>query len=150
VTRNQIVIEDLVELINEHGGIDSFSRAMSQLTDRAMAIERADALRAEPYQRTDTRGGYANGSTHPPWARAAQNTTGSRRCQFLSLGVATFPGPSRRYTAKSIPKRTLFLAPLVRLLPNGPLQRGIFPLRTAVLDRLRIFSAASSKRLSAR
>jgi len=61
MTRNQIVIEDLVELINEHGGIDSFSQAMSQLTDRAMAIERADVLGAEPYQRTDTRRGYANG-----------------------------------------------------------------------------------------
>ena len=61
MTRNQIVIEDLVELINEHGGIESFSQAMSQLMDRAMAIERADALRAEPYQRTDTRRGYANG-----------------------------------------------------------------------------------------
>jgi putative transposase len=61
MTRNQIVIEDLVELINEHGGIDSFSQAMSQLMDRAMAIERADVLGAEPYQRTETRCGYANG-----------------------------------------------------------------------------------------
>jgi len=61
MTRNQIVIEDLVELINEHGGIDSFSQAMSQLMDRAMAIERADVLGAEPYERTDTRCGYANG-----------------------------------------------------------------------------------------
>ena len=54
MTRNQIVIEDLVELINEHGGIDSFSQAMSQLMDRAMAIERADVLGAEPYQRADS------------------------------------------------------------------------------------------------
>ena len=61
MTRNQIVLEDLVELINEHGGIDSFSQAMSQLMDRAMAIERADVLGAEPYQRIDTRSGYANG-----------------------------------------------------------------------------------------
>ena len=61
MTRNQIVIEDLVELINEHGGIESFSQAMSQLMDRAMAIERADVLGAEPYERTDTRCGYANG-----------------------------------------------------------------------------------------
>jgi len=54
MTRKQIVIDDLVELINEHGGIDSFSQAMSQLMDRAMAIERADVFGAEPYQRTDT------------------------------------------------------------------------------------------------
>jgi hypothetical protein len=44
MTRNQIVIKDLVELINEHGGIESFSQAMNQLMDRAMAIERADVL----------------------------------------------------------------------------------------------------------
>ena len=92
MTRNQIVLEDLVELINEHGGIDSFSQAMSQLMDRAMAIERADALRAEPYQRTDTRCGYANGfkpkTLHARLgACAAQSATGSRRCQFLSLGA---------------------------------------------------------------
>jgi len=54
MTRNQIVIEDLIELINEHGGIESFSQAMSQLMDRAMTIERADVLGAEPYQRIDT------------------------------------------------------------------------------------------------
>jgi hypothetical protein len=29
MTRNQIVLEDLVELINEHGGIDSFSKSES-------------------------------------------------------------------------------------------------------------------------
>ena len=61
MTRNPIVIEDLVELINEHGGMDSFSQALSLLMDRAMTIERADVLGAEPYERTDTRRGYANG-----------------------------------------------------------------------------------------
>jgi len=49
MTRNQIVVEDLVELINEHGGIESFSQAMSQLMDRAMAIERADVLSAKEW-----------------------------------------------------------------------------------------------------
>jgi len=61
MTRNQIIIEDLVELINEHGGIDSFSQAMSLLMDKAMTIERADVLGAEPYERVNTRCGYANG-----------------------------------------------------------------------------------------
>ena len=54
MTRNQIVLEDHVELINEHGGVDSFSQATSQLMDRAMAIERADMLGAEPYQSIDS------------------------------------------------------------------------------------------------
>ena len=61
MTRNQILLEDLVELINEHGGMDSFSQAMSLLMDNAMTLERADVLEAEPYERTDTRRGYANG-----------------------------------------------------------------------------------------
>ena len=61
MTQDQIVLENLVELINEHGGIESFSQAMSQLMDRAMRIERADVLDAEPYERTEHRRGYANG-----------------------------------------------------------------------------------------
>ena len=61
MTRSQILIEDLVDLINEHGGMDSFSQAMSLLMDKAMTLERADVLEAEPYERTETRRGYANG-----------------------------------------------------------------------------------------
>ena len=55
MTRSRILLEDLVELINEHGGMDSFSQAMSLLMDKAMTLERADVLGAEPYERTDTR-----------------------------------------------------------------------------------------------
>ena len=61
MTRSQILLEDLVELINEHGGMDSFSQAMSLLMDNAMTLERAEVLEAEPYERTETRRGYANG-----------------------------------------------------------------------------------------
>ena len=61
MTRSQILIEDLVELINEHGGMDSFSQAMSLLMDNAMTLERAGVLESEPYERTETRRGYANG-----------------------------------------------------------------------------------------
>lgn len=61
MTRSQSLIEDLVELINEHGGMDSFSQAMSLLMDNAMTLERAEVLEAEPYERTETRRGYANG-----------------------------------------------------------------------------------------
>jgi len=61
MTRSQILIEDLVELINKHGGMDSFSQAMSLLMDNAMTLERAEVLEAKPYERTETRRGYANG-----------------------------------------------------------------------------------------
>jgi transposase-like protein len=50
-----------VELINHHGGIDAINQAVGVLMNHAMAIERAEALGADPYQRTERRRGYANG-----------------------------------------------------------------------------------------
>jgi len=38
-----------------------FHRPMSLLMDNAMTLERAEVLEAEPYERTETRRGYANG-----------------------------------------------------------------------------------------
>lgn len=61
MTRNNIVLENLVELINEHGGVEAFSQAMSTLMNLAMKIERSEAIGAEPYERSDDRRGYANG-----------------------------------------------------------------------------------------
>ena len=61
MTRNDIVLDQLVELINHHGGSDAFAEAIGTLMNFAMGIERAEALQAEPYQRTDRRRGYANG-----------------------------------------------------------------------------------------
>ena len=60
MTRNTIVLENLVELINEHGGFE-FSQAMSTLMNLAMTFERSDALGSLPYERSDDRRGYANG-----------------------------------------------------------------------------------------
>jgi len=61
MTRNDIVLEQLVELINHHGGADAFAEAIATLMNVAMKIERADVLQAEPYERTDSRRGHANG-----------------------------------------------------------------------------------------
>ena len=61
MTRNNIVLDQLVELINHHGGIDAISQAVGVLMNHAMVIERADALGAEPYQRSEQRRGHANG-----------------------------------------------------------------------------------------
>src|SRR6056297_286506 len=61
MTRNDIVLEQLVELINHHGGIDAIGQAVGALMNHAMAIERADAIGAQPYQRTERRRGHANG-----------------------------------------------------------------------------------------
>lgn len=59
--RNGIVLEDLVEIINENGGIDAFSEAMKTLMNLAMEEERSEVLGAQPYERTETRRGQANG-----------------------------------------------------------------------------------------
>ena len=61
MTRNDIVLDQLVELINQHGGVDALAQAVGDLMNFAMRIERADVLGAEPYERTDRRRGYANG-----------------------------------------------------------------------------------------
>lgn len=61
MTRNDIVLNQLVELINHHGGTDAFAEAIGTLMNVAMRIERAEALDAEPYERTEHRRGYANG-----------------------------------------------------------------------------------------
>ena len=55
MTRSNIVLENLVELINEHGGVGAFSQAMSTLMNLAMKIERSEALGAEPYERSSDR-----------------------------------------------------------------------------------------------
>ena len=61
MTRDNIVLDQLVELINYHGGIDALGEAIGTLMNFAMRIEREDALGAKPYERTDRRQGYANG-----------------------------------------------------------------------------------------
>ncbi|MDP6719535.1 MAG: IS256 family transposase [Pirellulaceae bacterium] len=61
MARNEIILDDLVELINHHGGIDALGEAIGTLMNAAMRIERAEVLNAEPYQRTEQRRGHANG-----------------------------------------------------------------------------------------
>jgi len=61
MTRSDIVLDQLVELINQHGGVDAFGEALGCLMNFAMRIERTDALDAKPYERTGRRRGYANG-----------------------------------------------------------------------------------------
>ena len=61
MTRSDIVLDQLVELINQHGGSDAFAEAIGTLMNFAMQIERAEVLEAEPYERTERRRGYANG-----------------------------------------------------------------------------------------
>jgi len=53
-------IDDVIELIAEQG-FSGLSEAVTVLINEAMKIERCRHLEAEPYERTDSRIGYANG-----------------------------------------------------------------------------------------
>ena len=53
-------LDELMELLAEHG-FDGLAEAVTILWNEVMKLERAEALRAEPYQRTEHRRGYANG-----------------------------------------------------------------------------------------
>ena len=70
-------VSEVMELIIEDG-FNGMDRAFSILFNEAMKVERSRALRADPYERTGQRLGYANGfhrfaailsSTRLPWRR---------------------------------------------------------------------------------
>jgi putative transposase len=53
-------IYDAVELL-KHNGFDALAEAVTVLLNTAMVAERSEYLGARPYERSDTRRGYANG-----------------------------------------------------------------------------------------
>lgn len=53
-------IRTVFEIINA-GGMENLGEAISILINEAMKVERSSALNAQPWQRTDSRTGYANG-----------------------------------------------------------------------------------------
>ncbi len=50
----------MIQVLDQHG-FEGMARAIEILVNEAMKIERAEALGAQPYERTDQRRGYANG-----------------------------------------------------------------------------------------
>ena len=52
--------EEVLQVLCEHG-FDGMAEAIEILMNEAMKLERADALGAMPYQRSESRRGYANG-----------------------------------------------------------------------------------------
>lgn len=52
--------DELLQLLSEHG-FDGMAEAIQILMNEAMKLERAEALGAVPYERTESRRGYANG-----------------------------------------------------------------------------------------
>ncbi|MDD3716789.1 MAG: transposase, partial [Candidatus Marinimicrobia bacterium] len=58
--RKNNVIEEVMELLIVYGP-EKFKESMELIYNHAMQIERSVALQADPYERTDSRQGYANG-----------------------------------------------------------------------------------------
>jgi len=54
------VVDGVVQLLAEHG-FEGMAAAMETLMNEAMKLERNEALGAGPYERSDSRRGYANG-----------------------------------------------------------------------------------------
>ena len=50
----------MIQVLDQHG-FEGMARAIEILVNEAMKIERAEALGAQPYERTEERRGYANG-----------------------------------------------------------------------------------------
>jgi len=59
-TAEDTPIHDAMEILIEHG-FDGMEQVMGIMVNEAMKIERANALRATPYERTPARMGHANG-----------------------------------------------------------------------------------------
>ena len=58
--KNSTGVETILEIINEYG-FDGLGKALSVMLNEAMRIERSQVLGAQPYERSDSRLGYANG-----------------------------------------------------------------------------------------
>ena len=54
------LLNTILQLITDQG-TDGLAEGLRLLVNQAMLVERAQVLQAQPYQRTDTRQGYANG-----------------------------------------------------------------------------------------
>lgn len=54
------VVDEVVQLLAEHG-FDGLAEVLEVVLNEAMKIERTHALGAQPYERTPTRRGQANG-----------------------------------------------------------------------------------------
>ncbi len=86
------VLDHVVELLAQHG-FDGMADALRVLFNEAMKIERADALQAQPYERTENRRGYANGFK----PKTVQTRLGKMTLDIPQVrGVAFYPQAIQR------------------------------------------------------
>ena len=80
-TGNDTLMPELLKLVTSNG-TDSMREVFQKLLNEAMRVERAEALGAEPYERTPERTGYANGFK----PKTLQTRMGAITVRFLRLG----------------------------------------------------------------
>ena len=69
MAHNEIILDDLVELINHHGGIDALGEAIGTLMNAAMRMERAEVVST---MRAERVGGFGSGRKEPLLATPAR------------------------------------------------------------------------------
>ena len=55
------LLNTILQLLTDHGATGGFAEGIRLLVNEAMRQERSHALQAQPYERTQTRQGHANG-----------------------------------------------------------------------------------------
>lgn len=55
------LLEQVIQMLSKNDGEHKFARIIEKVVNEAMKLERSKAVKAEPYERTEIREGYANG-----------------------------------------------------------------------------------------
>ena len=55
------LLEQVIQMLSKNDGEHKFARIIEKVVNEAMKLERSQAVKAKPYERTETRQGYANG-----------------------------------------------------------------------------------------
>lgn len=118
-------IETILEIINEFG-MDGLEDAISILINEAMKLERSNVLKARPWERTESRAGYANGY---------KNKSVSTRLGALNLKVPQVRGDVNFYPSaleKGIRSERALTVSLAEMYIQGVSTRKV----SAILEKM--------------
>ena len=133
-TDENSAIWEIMELINENG-LEGIGDAVSILINEAMRIERSQALKADPWERTASRQGYANGF---------KDRTVNSRLGKLELKVPQVRGDIQFYPSaldKGIRSEKALMLAMAEMYIQGVSTRKV----TAVLEKMCGLDISSSQ-----
>ena len=133
---NDTLMPELLKLVTTSGS-DSMREVFQRLLNEAMKLERAEALGAEPYERTPERTGYANGFK----PKTIQTRMGAVTVEIPQVGGISFYPQSLEKGIRS--ERALKLA-IAEMYVNGVSTRRVTEI-TEVLCGLEISSSQVSR-----